>query len=62
MAQTFVPRALLQVFPLPQEMALSPLCMSLRPAGVVGLEARLGSVGIIPRAMGTGRLDEEGPC
>lgn len=31
-----------------------PLCLSLRPVEAVGLDARLGSVGIIPRAMGTG--------
>lgn len=61
MAQTYIPRALLQVFPLSQEMALPPLCLSLKPAGLVGLDARLGSVGVIPRAMGTGNLDEEGP-
>lgn len=41
-------------------MALPTLCLSLRPAGVVGLYARLGNVGVIPRAMDTGHLDDEG--
>lgn len=60
MGQTYIPWAPFQVSPLPQEVELPSLCLSLRPAGVVGLDARLGNVGVIPRAMETGHLDDEG--
>ena len=51
-AQTLCPQGSPPGFPTPPRDGTAPLCLSWRPVGGVGSDARLGSVRIIPEAVG----------